>query len=152
MNRADALTFRCGCPKAGNIALAGGRERCERCYRAYQKSYRRHTYLPSGTPESSTTPLVVADTTADAIALYRHEKARRAERPDPRMLAAKVALEALRERDRENQRGGRPKKSFGSVPGLTARKAQPGKPQIFAMRPDPKDALLDAVAYYGPER
>lgn len=43
----DKLTFRCGHARAGNIASAGGRERCALCYRAYQRSYRKATYSPS---------------------------------------------------------------------------------------------------------
>lgn len=85
-----------------------------------------------------------------AIALYRTEVARRAERLAlrPEMQDAKQAMQDRLALDKLNQRGGRPKGS-GKVPFVFVK---PGKPQLMLRKSDPRDALLDAVEPWGGSR
>lgn len=73
----------------------------------------------------------------EARAIYRTEKAKRAERAQAALTPVKKAFRALLDREKEQRKGGRPRKNFtlGSRP-------------FHAVRVDPADALLVALGRF----
>lgn len=84
------------------------------------------------------------DSGEEAVRLYRLEKAKAEERKADLLTPAKAQYAQLLEREREAGRGGRPKKSFGTLP-----QSKPGKPNIYAKAVDPRDALIESLGHFG---
>lgn len=84
-----------------------------------------------------------------AIALYRLERDRRAERrqQDARMLAAKAEFAERMERDKQAGKGGRPTGSRNGGNSLAGKLVKPGKPRL-ELKSDPLDALVNSLSHY----
>lgn len=125
----------CGHPRTAENTAGNGRYgQCRTCKIAYLRRRRPQRPAEDDAPVS-----------AD-VALYRTEKAIRAERlaQSAAMQAAKAAYAAQQERDRQARKGGRPKGS-----GARSLELIPAKRNQFAnVTADPADALLNALGGY----
>lgn len=90
--------------------------------------------------EASLDPLDLSDPRS----VYRHEKEKRRVRSSV-MAEARAAYEARLALDREAGKGGRPRKA---PPTLTIKPPKPGKPQLVAVREDPRDVLWKSLGSY----
>lgn len=136
--------FKCGHPKSPeNSVPSGSNSRtCRTCKAQRDHQYNIAKYQARKAREASESRRRPYPVTP-AIALYRSEKDKR--RQQALIAEARVAYDALLERERERTKGGRPKKAAQfQLP------SKPGKPQVDARRVADADALLEALpAYFG---
>lgn len=138
------LTFRCGHLRSPENSVRSGYagHTCREC-KAGRDSGRPRSGVR---PEAKQKEIVAA--APPAVALYRAEKAKRAERlkARPELATAKAAYQAALQREQDARKGGRPPKPGG---GKNIRVGAI-RNQFPNVQSDPKDALLNSVQpYYG---
>lgn len=126
----DPTKWNCGCERTPENSTKGRHPQCRRCKIAYLK----RRYLPESRPLPRVAPI------EDPVALYRTEKARRAERDQAALVPVAQAFQAQLAREDAQRKGGRPRKNI--VVGNVSR-------PFFARAVDPRDALLEALGPYG---
>jgi hypothetical protein len=144
--------FKCGHPKIPENCVPSGSNfrTCRTCKAARDQMHNRNNYAARRAREARAARGQVA-VESEAIALYRTEKAKRAERlaQSPAMEAAKVELERQREAQAKAGRGGRPRGSKNGGNSLAGQLVSSGKPRIFAQRNDPLDLLPYLGEFHG---